>query len=209
MSAVLLVSGGSDSLLLARLLIEEKRTFYPLFVDYGQLAAKEEWAACTSQFKAWDYPKPNRASLPGYGNLLPSGLTSVSKRVYEDAFLPCRNLMMVVVAAAYAFQNECTSVIIGLIDQQARLFPDQSMEFVNAAESAIQTALGFAITVEAPLIDVSKKAILEMCQTHEVRTTYSCHSGTPEPCGKCVSCRERASASKIRTGRKGHGRKSK
>ena len=42
MRAVVLASGGLDSTLLARLAFEEGYEVFPLFVDYGQLAAKTE-----------------------------------------------------------------------------------------------------------------------------------------------------------------------
>ena len=46
MGIVPLVSGGFDSTLMSLMAQEEGVALFPLFVDYGQLAASKEWAAC-------------------------------------------------------------------------------------------------------------------------------------------------------------------
>ena len=46
MSVVNLVSGGLDSTLIAVMMREEGIEQFPLFIDYGQRAAKREWDTC-------------------------------------------------------------------------------------------------------------------------------------------------------------------
>lgn len=46
MSLVNLVSGGLDSTLIGVMAREEGVEVYPLFIDYGQRAARKEWDTC-------------------------------------------------------------------------------------------------------------------------------------------------------------------
>lgn len=51
MSIVNLVSGGLDSTLISVLMREEGIDIFPLFIDYGQKAARSEWVACKELHK--------------------------------------------------------------------------------------------------------------------------------------------------------------
>lgn len=190
MSIVTLVSGGLDSTVMAVLTKEEGLTQFPLFIDYGQLGRERELLACKSNFHQHGLPEPQVASLSGYGNLLPSGLTDSNKHVFKDAFLPCRNLMFLTVGAAYAFQRGVSAVGIGLLDEAFSLFPDQTKAFLSDAEALLARTLGKTIKVITPLMTFSKADVLKIAKAKGVTKTYSCHAGTESPCGICVACRE-------------------
>jgi 7-cyano-7-deazaguanine synthase len=102
MSLVTLVSGGLDSTLMAVLAKEESIQQFPLFIDYGQICKYREWSACKSVHLKLGLPPPVKMNLKGYGELVPSGLTNSLMRVYEDAFLPGRNLLFLLAGFAYA-----------------------------------------------------------------------------------------------------------
>lgn len=190
MSMVTLVSGGLDSTVMAVLAREEGLTQFPLFIDYGQLNRNREYHACQSNFQRHELPEPRVAALDGYGALLSSGLTDPSKHILKDAFLPCRNLMFLTVAAGYAFQCGATSVGIGLLDEAFSLFPDQTRGFLADTEALISRSLGKSMTLVAPLMSFSKAEVLEIAKAKGITGTYSCHAGTEVPCGVCVACRE-------------------
>lgn len=190
MSMVTLVSGGVDSTLMAVLAREEGLTQYPLFVDYGQLCKDAEWKACSIAHDRYGLPKPIVMNLSGFGKLIASGLTSASLRINEDAFLPGRNLLFLLAGCAYAYQVKAKTVGIGVLSEEFHIFPDQTGEFLRQAESAIQTALGYAINIVAPLMKFNKSEVLELARQKGISGTYSCHSGQDTPCGICVSCLE-------------------
>lgn len=190
MSIVTLVSGGLDSTVMAFLARDERIRQYPLFIDYGQLGMRREFDACTRNFQKHDIPLPEVASLPGYGTLLSSGLTDKTKRIFEDAFLPCRNLMFLTVGAAYAYQCGASSVAIGLLSDSASLFPDQTRQFVSDASAILGQTLGRPIQIATPLMAFSKADIVAMAKNLGIEGTYSCHAGGAKPCGVCVACRE-------------------
>jgi len=196
MSVVTLVSGGLDSALLAVMVKGQRVTQYPLFLDYGQRASEREWVACRTVLRRHRVPTPTRLDISGYGRLIKSGLTTRQAKLKEEAFLPGRNLVFLLFAAAYAVQKRADAVGIGLLNDSTHLFPDQTADFVQTAEHAIAVAMGKRIAVLTPMMVFSKADVLELAAQRRITGTYSCHAGTKTPCGKCISCLEILSASR-------------
>ena len=190
MSLVNLVSGGLDSTLIGVLAKEEGIEQFPLFIDYGQRAAHKEWETCRLVHAAMALPVPTRMDLAGFGRVIASGLTREDLDVRDDAFTPGRNLMFLLMGSAYAHQRGASSVAIGLMAQEACLFPDQEPQFVAQAESNISAALGRPIKLLTPLCDFGKVDVLRLAQSKGIKGTYSCHAGNSDPCGRCISCLE-------------------
>ncbi|TAH33671.1 MAG: 7-cyano-7-deazaguanine synthase [Alphaproteobacteria bacterium] len=190
MKLVNLVSGGLDSTLVGVLAREEGMEIFPLFVDYGQRAAKKEWDICVNVHNALNMPAPIKMNLCGFGEIIQSGLTSPALDIKEDAFTPGRNLLFLLAGSSYAYQVGAGAVAIGLLAEQFSLFPDQRKPFLNQAEETIKIALGRSIAITAPLFDFSKADVVKLAQEKGVAGTYSCHSGNDTPCGRCISCLE-------------------
>lgn len=194
MGIVTLVSGGYDSTLMSLMAHEEGTTLFPLFIDYGQLGAGKEWAACRRLHEQFGLPPVTYMDLSGFGKIIPSGLTDSSLRINEDAFLPGRNLLFVLAGAAHAFKVQADSVALGLLNPATHLFPDQTKGFVEECEKMIERAMSRRILVLTPLIEFSKRDVLMMARERGIVHTYSCHAGGDEPCGVCVACVEIANA---------------
>jgi 7-cyano-7-deazaguanine synthase len=132
--------------------------------------------------------------LNGFGRIISSGITSRSKNIFADAFLPGRNLLFLLIGSVYAYQVGANAVAIGLLNEATHLFPDQTKEFLKMAENMISFSLGSTVKVIAPLMEFYKSDVLELALRYDVKGTYSCHGGLEEPCGICVSCKEILSA---------------
>ena len=204
MSLVALVSGGLDSTLMAVMAREEGITQYPLFIDYGQIFREREWEACCLVHNRLGLPQPKRCDLGGFGSLISSGLTDPAKRVNEDAFLPGRNLLFLLVGAAYAYQVQADAVGIGLLDERSSIYPDQTQAFLDSAQWVVRQALATEVCLVAPLMNLTKADVLRLTESKGICGTYSCHSGGAEPCGQCVSCLEVINAKHL--GGERHGR---
>ncbi|MDR0701832.1 MAG: 7-cyano-7-deazaguanine synthase [Azoarcus sp.] len=190
MSFVNLVSGGLDSTLIGVMAKEEGIEHFPLFIDYGQRAARKEWETCKLVHDALGLPVAMRMDLSGFGRVIASGLTSEELDIKNDAFTPGRNLMFLLMGSAYAYQQGSSSVAIGLLAEEFSLFPDQKPQFVAQAETAISAAIGRQIKVLTPLIEFSKTDVVKLAQAKGITGTYSCHTGNSEPCGRCIACLE-------------------
>lgn len=190
MSIVTLVSGGLDSTLVAKLAIEEGLRTYPLFVDYGQRARDRELAACRLAMKKLGLPEPEIADLSGFGKLIRSGLTDPNLHIIDDAFTPGRNMLFLLIAAAYAHQKNADAISIGLLHESTSLFPDQTSGFLAEAEHMICLCMGKQIKVLAPLASFTKPDVVVLAAEKGITQTYSCHLGEEHACGKCIACNE-------------------
>jgi len=192
MTFVTLVSDGIDSLVMAKIIEKEDKNQIPLFIDYGQLAAKKEWEACQKIFKKSNLPEPTRIDLSGYGKLITSGITDPKKNIHEEAFLPGRNLLFLVVGSAFAHQKGAKKVAIGLLLEKLHLFPDQTGRFIVNTNIAVNEAMDDDIVIVTPLINFIKNDVIKLAKHFNlsIDETYSCHSGQDKYCGKCISCEE-------------------
>lgn len=207
MDVVVLVSGGIDSIVACKLIEKQGGNIYPLFIDYGQLAAKKEWVACQQLLADCGFSKAMRIDVSGFGHVISSGLTDKSKDI-QKPFLPCRNLLFLTLAASYAKTKSCKAIAIGLLNEKSHIFPDQTEAFIVNSNFAINSALDDNYMILTPLIQFSKADVIKLAEKYSIplQKTYSCHSGEDIYCGKCVSCKEILSSGeeeKIKQFRKG------
>jgi 7-cyano-7-deazaguanine synthase len=192
---VVLSSGGIDSSVMLKLLKKAEHLIFPLFVDYGQLAATNEWKACKSVCKHLDL-NPTRMDISGFGKLIPSGITNSKLDIEKEAFLPTRNLLLLTLGAAYGYDKSAFTIAIGLLSNP--IFPDQTSVFIQETQKAIGEALGLNITILAPLLGMTKADTIRLAQKYRLPmdTMYSCHLGGTNPCGFCISCKEKIEGEK-------------
>jgi 7-cyano-7-deazaguanine synthase len=189
---ITLVSGGIDSLVMAKIIDIQGEKQIPLFIDYGQLAREKEWKACKRILKESDLPEPVKVDLSDYGKLISSGITDKTKDIHDEAFLPGRNLLFLVVAGSYAHYRGVKKVAIGLLSEKFHLFPDQTQRFIVNTNIAVNEALNDNIAIVTPLINFTKSDVIKLAKHYglPINNTYSCHSGREKYCGKCISCLE-------------------
>jgi 7-cyano-7-deazaguanine synthase len=190
MSIVTLASGGLDSSLMMHLIREEGIAQYPLFVNYGQRSLDREIKACQHIVRSLRLPSPTIVDISNWGRTVGSGLTTRRLRIFEDAFLPGRNMMFLLIASSIAYRRGASSVAIGLLSDDTTIFPDQTRAFCKKAAGLLGQALGRSVTVVTPLKGFSKAQVVGAARNAGIAGTYSCHAGTKTPCGKCVACRE-------------------
>jgi 7-cyano-7-deazaguanine synthase len=171
------------------LLKERDYEVTPLFIDYGQLSKKIEWES-SKRVCSYLGLEPHKIDISTFGNEIKSGITDSSLDVKEKAFLPNRNLLFLLLASSYAYQNQIYNVAIGLIANP--IFNDQTKKFVSSAETCIRESLDVDIKIVAPLIDLDKKDIYNIALEKKLplNLVYFCHTGSKVPCGKCLACRE-------------------
>jgi 7-cyano-7-deazaguanine synthase len=200
--AVVLLSGGMDS---AFCLYRAKRDYpavWAIFVDYGQrnaefeglaarrIAAKAEVPLSTYQMRvSW------KATLCALSRPLRTG---TDEDGLSHAFVPGRNLHLLTLAAAHTRDVDAETVVIGCCGNDAAAFPDCRPSFLAAAGATLALALAKPIIVIAPLVAVTKEAMLREARTdpatwQAVQDSWSCYTPTRagEPCGECDACTSR------------------
>jgi 7-cyano-7-deazaguanine synthase len=188
--AVCLASGGLDSTVCLFLLREQGLEALPVFVNYGQRNERKEWNALVSSCGANKFSDPVYFEFSSFGKIVRSGLTDASLRVLEDAFTPNRNLLFLTLGSAVAKTKGVQNVVVGLLSEPTTIFPDQTDVFLRTAETAISESLGSQIRIHCPLRDMTKKDVVLYARKHRISNYYSCHSGSDEPCGRCIACLE-------------------
>jgi len=190
MSIVTLLSGGLDSCLMSLMIKETNRRQKPLFINYGQLNYEKEFNSAKNHSEIFELPELTKIDISGFGQVITSGLTDSNQDIVEDAFLPGRNLLLLLSAASFAVKNDCNVIAMGLLNQNTAIFPDQTDDFLFSAEYTIEKALGKKIEIITPLRQFYKRDVVELAKSKNIHTYYSCHKGDDTPCGKCISCKE-------------------
>ena len=175
---------------MALMIKQEGLIQWPLFVNYGQLSIQRELVACRTQFRKLKLSAPKIINISDWGRTISSGITDKRKRIFEDAFLPGRNMMFLLIAASYAYRKSVHTIAIGLLNDDSAIFPDQTPNFCDKAQDLLSVITGTDLRVITPLRAFSKADVVRAAKAAGIRGTYSCHAGTKAPCGKCVACRE-------------------
>jgi len=114
----------------------------------------------------------------------------------KSVWVPARNTVFCSIALAYAESIGAEIIIVGWDYEEAKTFPDNSKEYLNAFNETIKYGSFDNIEIKAPLIDMDKIDIVK--KGKEVNApmdlSYSCYSGTDKHCGICESCKRRKRA---------------
>lgn len=207
-SAVLIVSGGMDSVTLAYHYAKQGYALHLLSVHYGQRHARElacARAAATALGARWDLLDLRGLTALLTGNALTDASVSVPEGHYaaenmKATVVPNRNAMMLSAAVAVAVAEKAELVGTGVHAGDHYIYPDCRPEFLVAMDRAARLGNeGFAhpdFHIEAPFITWTKTAIA--AHGHKLGVpfgdTWSCYVGGAAHCGKCGTCTERIEA---------------
>lgn len=203
--AVVLLSGGLDSMVTAALATEAGYRINALTVDYGQRHSMEVEAA-REIARAIGVQRHLVLPLdlsPIGGSALTSDIAVPKSGLTEGipvTYVPARNLIFLSLTLAWAEALGARDLFIGVNAVDYSGYPDCRPEFIAAFESLAKIATkagacGEAFTVHAPLQYHSKAAIaLEAARLGlDHGLSWSCYDPMPDgrACGLCDSCRLR------------------
>jgi len=201
--AVVLVSGGLDSVTALAMAKDSGFACYALSVDYGQRHDSELDAAQRVTAVA---------SVPL--KVLPLDLRAIGGSALTDdidvpetetsgipvTYVPARNTIMLSLALAYAEVLGADDIFIGVNAVDYSGYPDCRPEFIEAYQRMARLATkagveGREMTIHTPLIDLTKAEIIQAGTDLGVdySITVSCYQadGAGRACGVCDSCRIR------------------
>lgn len=174
--ATVLLSGGVDSVACMKFLQTQGFEVRALFIDYGQPAATLELRAATA--------------LANH-HLCPLRIVRVkSDSNFRSGELLGRNAFLIF--TALFFLDRAAGVLaLGL--HSGTDYYDCSEAFFNLANRMVTEHTDGALSLVAPFLTWTKKDIFRyFCESGLLLSeTYSCESGDPAGCGRCLSCRDR------------------
>jgi len=203
--AIVLLSGGLDSITVLALAKQQGFTCYALSFDYGQKHNAELIAAAQI---ASDYQVTEHKIIKlGFGSISGSALTDADIAVPNTlqqgipvTYVPARNTIFLSFALGWAEVLNLQDIFIGVNAVDYSGYPDCRPEFINAFQNMANLATkagveGQRFSIHTPLMKLSKGQIIQLGVTLGVdyQRTVSCYSADEQgrACGVCDACRLR------------------
>jgi len=204
--AVVLVSGGLDSMVSAARAREDGHPLLALSIDYNQrhqveLAAARRIAAALGAVRHIVLPLDLRAFG---GSALTDDIAVPKAGVGEGipvTYVPARNTIFLSLALGWAEAAGARDLYIGVNALDYSGYPDCRPEFIAAFEKLAEIATkagvsGEPFRIHAPLQHMTKADIAREAARLglDAGMSWSCYDPTPDGkhCGLCDSCRLRA-----------------
>ncbi len=215
-NAILLISGGLDSVTLAYYLKRQKKfeNIKIIFIDYNQKCFEEELFCvkkCAENLKA----KLKIIDAKWLGKISNSLINKKSseeeiRNIKENEeiiswYVPCRNALFLLIGLSFAEAELISTgqkydVYIGIKNEGELKFKDTTPEFLEKMNNLV----GFCtqesnLKFKAPFLEKEKEEIIEIAKELKVplEETYSCYIGggfekeIPIHCGICGGCNAR------------------
>ncbi|WP_298470333.1 7-cyano-7-deazaguanine synthase QueC [uncultured Erythrobacter sp.] len=203
--AVVLLSGGLDSMVTAAIAKERGFAVRALTIDYGQRHVRELQSAkaIVRQLEIDRHVELPLDMRKFGGSALTDDIEVPKSGVGNDipvTYVPARNLVFLALTTAFAEASSARDVFIGVNALDYSGYPDCRPEFIASfAETArLGTKAGVEgapFDIHAPLQHMTKADIAKECARLglDPAWSWSCYDPTPEgtACGLCDSCRLR------------------
>ncbi|MFZ5648467.1 MAG: 7-cyano-7-deazaguanine synthase QueC [Bacillota bacterium] len=207
MSGIVLLSGGLDSAVSLSQALREGEVKLCLTFDYGQRARLKELES-SAQIAGYyklnhrvialpflkditftslvnteeDVPEPDEADLDDAGKM---------DRTAKSVWVPNRNGVFINIASAFAESLGCSRVVTGFNAEEARTFPDNSREYLQACNRALSfsTMSGVRVVSYTQMLDKVEIVRLGKRLGTPLEHVWPCYFGGEKICGRCESCK--------------------
>jgi 7-cyano-7-deazaguanine synthase len=204
-TAVVLLSGGLDSMVCAGLAREAGFAVTALTVDYGQRHRVELDSARVIARSLAERHVVLPLDLRAFGGSALTGDIDVPKEGVGEGipvtYVPARNTIFLSLALGLAEASGARDIFIGVNALDYSGYPDCRPDFVaefgRLANLATKAGVeGDKFTIHAPLLHLSKADIAREAQRLglDAALSHSCYDPLPDGrhCGRCDACRLRA-----------------
>ena len=206
--AVVILSGGMDSVTTLAIAKDKNFDCYNLTFDYGQKSISEISSATyySDKFESIEHKIFNinfndftNSSLIDKNTDIPVNKNDVIPTTY----VPMRNIIFLSIACSWAEKVGASDIFIGANAIDYSGYPDCRDIFLEAYEKMINLGSktgseGDQFNIHRPLINMKKTEIISTGKSLglDYRKTISCYQATPDgkACGVCESCLFRKNA---------------
>jgi len=203
--AVVLLSGGLDSMVCAAMAREAGFRVLALTIDYHQRHRVELEAARRIGAQLADRHIVMPLDLTAFGGSALTSDIAVPKGGLEEGipvtYVPARNTVFLSLALAWAEAAGARDLFVGVNALDYSGYPDCRPDFIDAFEALANKATkagveGDGFTIHAPLLHMSKADIAREADRLglDAGMSHSCYDPAPDggACGLCDACRLRA-----------------
>jgi 7-cyano-7-deazaguanine synthase len=219
-TALVLFSGGQDSTTCLAWALQRYSHVETIGFSYGQrhsvelVCRPQILSAIRKGFPDWAFKlgEDYTANLDVVKEISDTALTrdveiSMGSNGLPTTFVPGRNLMFLVTAAAFAYRRGISVLVAGVCETDFSGYPDCRDDTVKAVQLAINLGMERRFVIETPLMWIDKAATWTMARNLggdplvEVikESTHTCYMGDRSKkhtwgygCGTCPACELRA-----------------
>ena len=209
--ALVLISGGLDSLAVLAGAKQTQDEIHTVVFEYGQRNSTElSFAWHMSQ--EFGVASHNVINISSCFTIMNSAMLDRSVDLAPHAsapglgnhYVPNRNIIFLGIAHGYAEALGCDSLFVGMGGTAPGGAPDSEPEFIEAAEVAIKIGNPSAVEIIIPLYGMTKDKVWELIDRlgvmqYAIENTLSCHNGDHVTknvwgpgCASCPACKLRA-----------------
>ena len=200
--AIVLVSGGMDSLVTAAIAAKAHSTLAFLHMNYGQKTEKRELISFENIAAHYNVPTERQlvVDISFLKQIGGCSLTddSISVTKFEgdsgevpNSYVPFRNTHIISIAVSWAEIIGAKQIYIGAVHEDSSGYPDCRPSYYRAMNSLIKEGTKNGdITVTTPIINLSKSEIVKKAIELKapIELSYSCYDRNDKACGVCDSC---------------------
>ena len=200
--AVIILSGGMDSVTTLAIAKDMGFACYTLSFNYGQKSISELDSALhySKKYKSIKH----KVFEIDFGNFTNSALINENSSVLENSkknipntYVPMRNIIFLSIACSWAENINSKDIFIGANAIDYSGYPDCREIFLNSFEKMINLGSktgseGSKFKIHRPLVNMSKIEIIKLGHSLglDYTNTISCYQATKDgkACGLCESC---------------------
>ena len=202
--AVVVLSGGMDSVTTLALANNQEYDCYSLTFNYGQKSISEVDAAIyySKKYKCIEHKIFNInfsefSSSALTNNNIAINTNKSSQENIPNTYVPMRNIIFLSIACSWAESIDVNNIFIGANAIDYSGYPDCRENFLESYEKMINLgsktgADGGKFNIFRPLINMKKIDIIKLGHTFDLdySRTVSCYQATKDgkACGVCESC---------------------
>jgi 7-cyano-7-deazaguanine synthase len=215
-AALVLFSGGQDSSICLAWALERYARVETVGFDYGQRHVVEMQARqsvrrqMADRFPHWAerLGEDHVLDLTGFGAVAQSALTAdvaieMTERGLPSTFVPGRNLVFLIYAAALADRRGLGALVGGMCETDFSGYPDCRRDTLDAMQSALNLGMDRDFVIETPLMELTKAQTWALAKTLGgedlvdliVVESHTCYQGDRgelhawgHGCGECPAC---------------------
>jgi 7-cyano-7-deazaguanine synthase len=201
MKAIVLISGGMDSLVSTAIAKRDGYDLAALHLNYGQRTERKEldcFERITTHYGVQEKLVVDVTHLSRIGG---SSLTDkaievsradIHSKEIPTSYVPFRNANILSITVSWAEVIGAQRIFIGAVEEDSSGYPDCRKEFYAAFNQMIKlgTKPTTDIQIITPVIDFKKSSIVKLGLEMNVpfEWSWSCYQENDEACGVCDSC---------------------
>ncbi|TCD46968.1 7-cyano-7-deazaguanine synthase QueC [Chlorobium sp. N1] len=207
MKAVLLLSGGMDSLVTTAVAHREGFDLAAMHVNYGQRTWQKELDCFRRIADHYGIAERLEVDADFLGRIGGSSLTDRDIAVegadlhgssIPTSYVPFRNACFLSMATSWSEVIGAERIFIGAVEEDSSGYPDCRRVFYDAFSRVIElgTRPETSIGIVTPLISLQKAGIVELGMElgAPFQHSWSCYKSEGRACGLCDSCARRLRA---------------